>query len=87
MKVIIVYLKQDLSRRQANESKDTCPPQASPNSQALAWGGKRNVSLVTGSSRLCLCFGVEENDLVGWEGPTKPWIIYIWGQLEQHLGC
>lgn len=36
MKVIIVYLKQDLSRRQANESKDTCPPQASPNSQALA---------------------------------------------------
>lgn len=36
MKAIIIYLKQDLSRRQANESKDTCPPQASPNSQALA---------------------------------------------------
>lgn len=32
MKAIIIYL----SRRQANESKDTCPLQASPNSQALA---------------------------------------------------
>lgn len=39
------------------------PVPLSPTPQALAWGGKRNVNLVTGSSPLC--FRVQENHFWG----------------------